>query len=170
MSFKKLFLCVLISTICLSCYSQPESSSDDKTNMPPKNLAEAIFVLDAQLDAETKQKMKESSRDDMVRYHLGLGMGLRNEWKLWHDSKLAQQFKANGIYSADNMSGLILDIYWKHLNGIPLSLKESVAHLRQKYDELAKRITVEEGVIKEGDEVMPLPDPANVKEDLVKLK
>ena len=169
MYLKKLFFFVLVSGFFLSCHSGQEPSSE-KMNISPKNLADVIHVLDERLGVNEKEEIRKTGRRDLGKYHLKYGMSLRAEWQLWHDSELVQYFKANGIYHADDMSDLIFDLYWKHLNSLPLSLKESVAHLRQQYDELAKRITIEEGVIREGDKVTPLPHPGNVKEDLVKLK
>ena len=51
--------------------------------------------------------------------HFGLGMGIRNTWGLWGDSRLAKYFKKHGIKHPDNMSGIILDAYVNHLKGKP---------------------------------------------------
>lgn len=35
--------------------------------------------------------VKEGSEQDMIRYHMGLGMWMRNNWGLWGGSRLAKE-------------------------------------------------------------------------------
>jgi len=64
----------------------------------------------------------------MSQYHFGLGMGMRNEWGLWGGSRLAKWFNAQGITHPDDMSGIILHSFWRHLNGKPITLEQQVKY------------------------------------------
>jgi len=84
----------------------------------PRNLEECFIELNKILkpkDIETFKNLKD--RDETVLYHLGLGMSLRNRWRLWTGSRLKQYFITKGIQHPDNMSGLILSFYYDWLNG-----------------------------------------------------
>ena len=52
------------------------------------------------------------SAKDMIQYHHGLGMSLRNLWSLWGGSRLSKYFNDKEIFHPDNMSGEILEGYW----------------------------------------------------------
>jgi hypothetical protein len=62
-------------------------------------------------------------------YHHTLGRWIRNNWGLWSgESKLAEWFKSLGIEHADDMSGIVLDSFWRHLHDKPLDVEGQVAH------------------------------------------
>ncbi|MBI1287731.1 MAG: hypothetical protein GC178_09150 [Flavobacteriales bacterium] len=84
----------------------------------PENMFECMVRLDSLLCSRDKDVMRNLvNRDEMVRYHHGLGMYLRNRWGLWQDSKLCKYFEKEGIRHPDDMSGIILDYYYDWLNG-----------------------------------------------------
>ena len=72
--------------------------------------------------------MRVGTEDDMTQYHMGLGMWMRNNWGLWGGSRLAAWFNAQGINHPDDMSGIILDSFWRYLNGKPIKLDEQVKY------------------------------------------
>jgi hypothetical protein len=151
-------------------WPQKSTGSDERCCTRPDSIAGAIIYLDACLEIDEKQKIKESSRKNLVELHFGLGMQIRNEWGLWHDSPIVKQFRANGIFLADDMSALVIDIYWKHLNGLPLDFKESVALLRKEYDKLGAQLNREGVVAGDNAEVTPLPNPEQVKDRFIELE
>ena len=106
----------------------------------------------------------------MVEYHFGYGLSMRNDWGLWHGSRLAKQFEDNGIFRPDDMSSLVLDLYWKHLNDLPLDLQESVAKLKNNYLELAATIDSSGVVISDPEDVVPVPDPEKVRDIVLELE
>jgi len=93
----------------------------DKGYMP-KNLDECFVQLDAELGPAQIKKLKDGSEEDLALYHLGLGMWMRNSWGLWSNSQLARSFLGLDIHHSDDMSGIILTSYWRHLHGLPLEL------------------------------------------------
>ena len=172
MKFKTLTILVffIITNIVSSCYSQPVPQLTDTSVVLPTNLAEAINILDAELNENQKLEIKEIKRENLGRFHFGYSMEIRSKWRLWDDSELALWFKENGIYHPDDMSNLIIEIYWKYLNGLPLSLKESVTKLRDEYDDIGARIDNSAIVFGDESEIIPLPDPAKVKNEFIDLE
>jgi len=85
----------------------------------PKNLEECFIQLDKILKKIDKKEMVELKNSfGMYKYHLGIGMWIRNNWGLWGGSRLEQYFKSNGVQHPDDMSGIILTHYYDWLHGV----------------------------------------------------
>jgi hypothetical protein len=93
----------------------------------PKKLNECFAQLNAELDPKVIKKIKEGSENDLSQYHFGLGMWIRNKWGLWGRTPLAQSLAAMGAQHPDDMSGIIIHAYWRHLNGLPLEVDKQLA-------------------------------------------
>jgi len=102
----------------------------------PKDLDDCFAELKRILPKEEIEKMKSGPEKDMIRYHFGLGMWLRNNWGLWKGSRLSKWFNDKGIRHPDDMSGIILDSFWGHLNGKPTGLEEQVKHYQDYWKKL----------------------------------
>jgi hypothetical protein len=97
----------------------------------PGNLDECFVELNRLLPEDEIEKMKMGSEDEMVNYHFGIGMWMRNNWGLWGGSHLKEWFNEKGIYHPDDMSGIILESYWRYLNDRPIELKQQIAHYEE---------------------------------------
>lgn len=105
----------------------------------PKDLDDCFVELRRILPEKTVEQMKNGPEKDMVGYHHGLGRWLRNNWGLWKGSRLSKWFNDKGIQHPDDMSGIILDSFWRHLNGQPIKLDEQIKH----YQDYWKRVKEE---------------------------
>jgi hypothetical protein len=84
----------------------------------PKDLGECFPELDKLLtDIDKKEMQALPKREDMVKYHFGLGTWMRNNWRLWGGSRLQKYFIDKKIGHPENMSGIILIYYHDWLNG-----------------------------------------------------
>ena len=92
----------------------------------PKDLDDCFAELKKMLSKEEVEKMKNGREDDMSLYHHGLGTWLRNNWGLWSGSRLSKWFNEKGIRHPNNMSGIILVSFWRHLDNKPIKLDEQV--------------------------------------------
>jgi hypothetical protein len=91
----------------------------------PATLEEAHCLLERQLPQEELAKIDAmKSEDEMIEYHFGLGMGMRNGWGLWAGSPLAQHMRKLGFAHPDDMSGVILETFWCKRHGEAFRLKE----------------------------------------------
>jgi hypothetical protein len=138
---KKITILVFVAALTFSAcaaVSQPEASStvgkEDESYIP-KDLDDCFVQMKKLLKPEDVEKMKSGTEDDMIQYHFGLGMWIRNNWGLWGGSRLAKWFNGQGIYHPDDMSGIILDSFWRHLNQKPIRLEEQVKYYQDFWKE-----------------------------------
>lgn len=109
----------------------PDSTAKYKVYVPA-NLEDAFAELKKMLHPDLLKEMEEGSEQAMIGYHMGLGRWMRNNWGLWGGARLAKYFNGIGIYHPDDMSGIILVSFWRHLNSQAIWLDEQVAYY-QKY-------------------------------------
>ena len=103
-----------------------ENQNHGKEDYVPQNLYDALSHLKKLLKPEQIQEMKQGTEQDMIQYHFGLGMWMRNNWGLWGNSKLRKWFISLGIHHPDDMSGIILNSLWRDLNDQPLHISKQV--------------------------------------------
>lgn len=125
-----LFVAVLVFSGCSQTTQPVENVQVEQKDeiYIPKDLDDCFVQLKKQLTPEDIEKMKTGTEDDMIQYHFGLGMWMRNNWGLWGGSRLSKWFNAQGINHPDDMSGVILDSFWRHLNQKPIKLDEQVKY------------------------------------------
>jgi len=115
----------------------PDRSSKYKVYVPA-NLEECFVELKKMLHPELINEMRQGTEADMIRYHHGLGTWIRNNWGLWGGSRLAKYFNSLGVFHPDDMSGIILDSFWRHLNGKPLGVEEKIQHSQAYWKAVAE--------------------------------
>jgi hypothetical protein len=98
----------------------------------PRDLDDALVEVDRIfVGAGTREKVLRATEDDMIDYHMGFGMWMRNNWGLWGGSRLAEFFNGIGIHHPDDMTGIILHSYWRKLHGKPIDLDGQVKHYKE---------------------------------------
>ncbi|MEO0574362.1 MAG: DUF6794 domain-containing protein [Pseudomonadota bacterium] len=111
-------------------------AADTMEDIPvPTTVDEAIVALDLVLSDEDKAAIRANKEDEMYQYHFGLGMWIRNSWGLWRHSELANFLYEKGLHHPDDMSSVILDSYWRHLNDRPIDLDAQIIAIREVYGE-----------------------------------
>ena len=91
---------------------------------PPKTLLAAVEHLLANTPADQQQIASGLDWDTFLGlHHHGLGMAIRNEFKLWHDntalladalgSRYTQKQEGEGYPYADDASSIILVVFWQ---------------------------------------------------------
>lgn len=144
------FSCAVVLLLSAACGPTPDSSSrsDKPLSSPtvtpstrttvstpkpyhtdyyiPKDLDECFVELKKLLSEADQVEFRDKAEDDVTDYHHGLGRWLRNNWGLWAGERLAIWFNERGITHPDDMSGIILDSFWRHLNDKPIQLEEQI--------------------------------------------
>lgn len=95
-------------------------------NEIPKDLEGCFKALNNLLTQDQIDEFKSLDESDRALLHFGLGRWLRNTWGLWNGSRLKDYFNNLGILHADDMSGIILKCYQRHLMGEDLKMEEEV--------------------------------------------
>lgn len=101
----------------------PDPNSQEGVYIPV-DLGDAMKELDRAMPNSEKRAIRELFRVELIHLHFGLGLTLRNNWGLWHESRLARYFESNGVSHPDDMSAIILAAYFEHLHGRPIDPKE----------------------------------------------
>jgi hypothetical protein len=87
-------------------------SSKDKEKWP-KTVKEAVANILSTMNVKNKKIIKNTKKDDLIKYHHGWGMGIRNEFGLWRGNKaLMKDTKAN---HPDDASMVIIKAVWEEL-------------------------------------------------------
>jgi hypothetical protein len=97
----------------------------------PLDLEDAFVELERMIHPMMLQTMRKKSEDQMHSYHFGLGMWMRNHWGLWQGSRLSRWFNDRGVHHPDNMTAVILETFWRRLNGLPLMLEDKLAAFKE---------------------------------------
>jgi hypothetical protein len=141
MNMKQIILLAIFITLFLNtCLAQeqgvykitptPDSSSEFNVYIP-SSLEDSFQELKRMLNPELIKKMQQNPEEQMAEYHMGLGLWMRNNWGLWRGSRLKTYFNGIGIFHPDDMSGIILDSFWRYLNSKSINLNEQVAYYQQ---------------------------------------
>jgi len=85
-------------------------------------------------DSDLKDFVENSKEEDMCMQHHYLGRHLRNDWGLWAGSRLSEWFNNKGIKHADDMSGIILDSFWRHTHKEPIKLDEQIKYYQDFWE------------------------------------
>jgi len=89
----------------------------------PTTITEAVNILLSELTIEDKNRIKESSEDGLINFHIGLGMTIRNIFGLWKkDSKLFEDCKKSSgdpSLHVDDASAMIIRSLWERLQEFP---------------------------------------------------
>ncbi len=129
-------LCFFLVLVNLSGFSQSgvdslkiDIYSSDSINgiYIPKDLNDCFIQIDGFWNDSTKTKVQSWTENEFCgNAHFGFGMWMRNNWGLWSGSRLQVYFKDKGIYHPDDMSGIILTSYHRHLTGKKIELKKQI--------------------------------------------
>lgn len=101
----------------------------------PTNLEQCFEQIDLMLSDQEIEQIKAGTEDDMSRYHFKLGMWIRNEFALWRGPLIGSWFRERGVDHPDNMSGIILEAYWRHLNNVPIDVDDLIRKSHEYYKE-----------------------------------
>ena len=106
----------------------------------PKDLDDCFKQLGVILEEETINEIKRIDEEELgANFHFGLGRWMRNNWQLWKGSRLSYYFNNIGVYHPDDMSGIILTSYQRHLKGEDIKLEEQIKHYQDYWIEMNKK-------------------------------
>jgi hypothetical protein len=104
----------------------------------PKDLNDAVAHLKMIVSADELETIQKASMDEMTQYHFGLGMWIRNEWRLWSPyfpSRYKSWFGEKGIWHPDDITAITLDALWCDLNKVEYDLTKAI----KKYKDYWKK-------------------------------
>ena len=102
-----------------------QNDNNDSANQDwPQTVDEAVDLLVGALSEQDKQRIREMPKDDLIQFHFGWGMGIRNAFGLWGGNAALMRSCAEWRYGAgpdatfmhpDDASCVIIEAVWKRL-------------------------------------------------------
>jgi hypothetical protein len=93
----------------------------------PLTLNDCYLALNDLLDGDVKEDIKNSSVNDLIEYHMGLGLWIRNNWFRQNNNRITKLLYDNGLRNFDSMSQTIIIGYHYYLNNINKTIQELIA-------------------------------------------
>ena len=91
----------------------------------PKDLEDCFKQLDSFWSDSIKLEIKKMSLSEFLsQAHFGIGMWLRNNWGLWVGSRLSKYFNSFNYSHPDDISSIILELYYRQLTGEDIHLEK----------------------------------------------
>ena len=129
-------LAVALSLLCGCAAPPPASPAPEPDAKPPAEVAplpREIPPLDTyegvvadivgKLGADDRDKLRARKKEDLILHHLGWGMSIRNEYRLWSNRALVRRCAARSklgdlgdlgdLFHPDNASMLIIEGVWE---------------------------------------------------------
>lgn len=141
----RICLCAVLMTLAVAAYAADvkiNATKDEKSPTGvyiPTDLDDCFKELKKMLPADLVEKMKSGTEKNMIKYHFGLGRWMRNNWGLWSQSRLREYFKKLGLAHPDDMSSVVLNSFWRHLNKKPLKVDEQVKYYQEYWQKMKEK-------------------------------
>jgi hypothetical protein len=99
----------------------------------PYNLHSAFKQIDKIVKPKERELIKSKSEKELTALtHHGLGRWIRNNWGLWQgEGDMYEYMIELGLKHPDDMSGLILTSYIRHVKGEDLNVVGEVERYRE---------------------------------------
>jgi hypothetical protein len=119
---------LFVLTNCAS--KQPNCESGYPDDYVPNDLNTAIEYLNCVWDEESKAELISMDENEaMAELHFGTGLSIRNGWGLRaSENELVAYFNELEIHHPDDMSGIILTSFYRHLKNEDIRLDEQIAY------------------------------------------
>ena len=103
---------------------------------PPRNLEECYAILDSIIpEAEKVNIQKSENPKVMSKYHMSLGLFIRNNWIRNGNIELVEQINPDHYkVGVDDIGSIVLAGYWYHIHKRPYSWKESLESASKYYE------------------------------------
>lgn len=102
----------------------------------PSDLQDCFRELNRALPVGMIDDIRTGGEGGLSLPHFGLGMWMRNNWGLWNmESRLIKYCASIGFGDADDASSMIIESYWRHLNGRPIDIpRQNVYNKIDRYE------------------------------------
>lgn len=112
-----IFLCLLFLVIA-GCASKPiENEKPVSESESPVTCEGAIKKIAKKLDADSIKTLRNTKKEDLIKFHMSWGMGIRNSYGLWSKNSPIRKSCAESIgeqdMHPDSASEVIIEGVWK---------------------------------------------------------
>ena len=86
----------------------------------PETVSEAVDRLLAHMSEKAREDLKNAVEDDLLSFHFGLGLYVRNNFGLWAGNDKLLESCGGGVYPLvhpDDVSAKIIKAAWERVRG-----------------------------------------------------
>lgn len=112
----------------------------------PDSFEEAVtLTIKAINDSPEATSLLAQGKDDEVRFnsHHSYGRWIRNNWGLWHGSKLKDELVKMGLSHADDMSSTIIDAAICDIKKVPRNTEAKIKFYQDYWNALTMKSALE---------------------------
>jgi hypothetical protein len=80
----------------------------------PKTVESAVDKVLSAMTPEQRELLRGTAYDDLIQFHLNLGVWIRNQFGLWRSNK--ELMEACGLPHPDDCSMVIINACWRRLH------------------------------------------------------
>lgn len=85
----------------------------------PQTVDGAVDEILSKMDAESKARVGKMPREDLIQFHLGWGMGIRNRYGLWKGNAALLESCGGKKMHPEHCSMIIIERVWERLQQAP---------------------------------------------------
>jgi hypothetical protein len=126
-----LFILAIFSEGCLCDHGrqskQSKAEAFESTNSVPETVDDAIARLKQLLTDSMIDEIKAQATYRMTISQFNVRLGIINYW-LFKGAPLRTYFNERGIYDREDMSDIVLVLFWRSLHGFPINVEDQIAH------------------------------------------
>ena len=114
----KKFQCLAFSILMGFCLQVEAGEMKKEQRELPEIIKQCFDQIGKEFPKEEVEKLKSESRDNLSKYHHGLGRWLRNNCRVTPEQMAQMTGKDKDLFlHKDSRSSELTEIYWDYLNG-----------------------------------------------------
>ena len=100
--------------------NEQQNNGDGSTNQDwPQTVGKAVDLLVGALSEQDKQRIRAMPKDDLIQFHFGWGMSIRNAFGLWGGNaalmRSCAEVSGRAFMHPDDASMVIIEAVWQRL-------------------------------------------------------
>lgn len=107
-----------MAIILASLPTKQEEPADDDPAAWPTTVREAVQDFLSHASFLTKARIRFTAREDLIGFHFGLGMGIRNRYGLWRGNSALILSACSRMCHPDDASMVIIEAIWLELKSV----------------------------------------------------
>lgn len=112
---KKIILSILVSTFLLGSSLAQEDNKPLESDKWPITVKATVVDLLSKMSAESKETVRKTKKDALIKFHHGWGTGIRNHYGLWRGNNALIEDACGKPCHPDDASMVIIEAVWKAL-------------------------------------------------------
>ena len=124
----------------------------------PKDVNEALLILNKLTDEESKQKLRHMTEEEVTsKLFFSFGRWMTHNWGFYNGSRLTVNLNSMGIYQPEDMSRFLMILFHRSLTQKPLAIKELLQSFHEKEKKQKEEKLKKGTVIYEETRIRPQP-------------